>query len=84
MTERKRENYSQLMCLVEENDWNLFLSTFLLHPVTTSALWGRSARALFLRWRVLLSLPLLGGFGLSLGLDSPPEGFRLGEVLLTL
>ncbi len=81
MAERKHGIYSQLVSLIKENNWNFFLGTFLLFPVTRSTPRAAGARALSLRWCVLPFLPLVGGFDASLGLDSPPEGFRPNVVL---
>ena len=82
MAERKHVIHSQLVSLVKENDWNFFLRMFVLFLVTRSAARDVGARALFLRRCVFPFLPLVGGFDASLGLDSPPEGFRPNIVLL--
>ena len=84
VTEREHKIYSQLVSLVKENDWNFFLGTLPFLLVTGSAPRGVGTRALFLQWRVFPLLPLVGGLGSSLGLDSPPEGFRSRETLCAL
>jgi len=84
VTEWKYEIHTQLVSLVKEDDWDLFLRTFPL-PLVTGSVEGRfGARSLILRWRALPLLPLAGGFGSSLGPHSPPEGFRPSWVLRML
>ena len=72
------------MGLVEENYRDSLLGTLFLALVTGLAPWGTGADGLFLQWCEIPPLPLVSGFGSIVGLDSPPERFRWGEVLVAL